>query len=540
MQITQWGHEQGRIMGHRSHGGHHGSARGVDATLQDKATQSVVASLRLRLVGKSAVAQNPGGPNGSPAGATPSSTTSSSTTPSSEPPMQSLVATLQAALSVGVANGQDPIPKLLGVILGALGDAHQSLTRSGVSAADATSAVSAVSDQLTAAITAAPLAAPASASAVATAAPAVATSVVAVPAAASPAQAVRALTYTRQQKASLDIVTQEGDRVQIQFLARGSVQGSSPAVPANAAPANAVSADSSSATDGSSSSSLAVAGTAATASSGAAVYPFSSGRIEVSVQGQLNTDEMKAIGELMSKVDALAGEFFQGDVQHAFASAAALGFDPSQIAHFALQLSQKVSVRPIAAPTPVKVAGGNAATGASPASAAVIASSSTPPVPAAAPLPLPDNGAGSGAGAVASAGTADNATNAGAGTQVVGTTDSGATLQDTLFGFLRKILDGMAPISGGGRVEFSMRWKLNLVSAAVEANASVVPTGTALAGTAAADTAGTVLLTKSLQYLAAQAPESQAAAGDTGSSSGKSTFDLMPAVASAPDPAAIL
>lgn len=65
------------------------------------------------------------------------------------------------------------------------------------------------------------------------------------------------------------------------------------------------------------------------------------------VEGDLNPAELAAIGDLVRKVDSLANEFFAGDVEQAFAAAADLQIDGSQLADYSLRLSmsQKVRIR---------------------------------------------------------------------------------------------------------------------------------------------------------------------------------------------------
>ncbi|MES2672789.1 MAG: DUF5610 domain-containing protein [Pseudomonadota bacterium] len=59
-----------------------------------------------------------------------------------------------------------------------------------------------------------------------------------------------------------------------------------------------------------------------------------------SVAGNLSEDEITAINELLGRVDTLAEQFFSGNLDEAFNQALALGYDESQIAGYALHLSQ--------------------------------------------------------------------------------------------------------------------------------------------------------------------------------------------------------
>lgn len=63
-------------------------------------------------------------------------------------------------------------------------------------------------------------------------------------------------------------------------------------------------------------------------------------RFGFSVQGDLNEDELKAVFDIFEKVDKLATEFFEGDVQKAFEQAQALEVDFGQIQSFSLDLQK--------------------------------------------------------------------------------------------------------------------------------------------------------------------------------------------------------
>ncbi|MEZ5458183.1 MAG: hypothetical protein R3E65_02255 [Steroidobacteraceae bacterium] len=234
-------------------------------------------------------------------------------------------------------------------------------------------------------------------------------------------------TYVRKDKANLAITTQEGDRVQIRFRNKEGV------VSQTASSANGEERR---------------------------VYAFSAGRVEISVQGELNDEELAAITELVDKVETLAADFFAGDVQKAFEAATSLGFDAEQIAGFALKLSTRETLRqqsigkPVEAP-PAKPAALPKAPVAAPA---VAPANSSPPVdeaPAVAPA--------ADAGAVDPGDAADAA--------VPGADDAGAadSIRDTLGSYLRDLLGALQQQpSAAGRFEFSMKWKLEVVVAAVE------------------------------------------------------------------------
>ena len=60
---------------------------------------------------------------------------------------------------------------------------------------------------------------------------------------------------------------------------------------------------------------------------------------EIQVEGNLNEEEQAAIKDLLGRVDQLAGDFFQGNVDEAFSKALELGFDTEQLSNFSLNLS---------------------------------------------------------------------------------------------------------------------------------------------------------------------------------------------------------
>jgi hypothetical protein len=235
-------------------------------------------------------------------------------------------------------------------------------------------------------------------------------------------------TYVRKDKANLAITTQEGDQVQIRFRNKEGVVSQT-----------------------------------ATSASGEErrVYAFSAGRIEISVKGDLNGEELAAISELFGKVESLAADFFAGDVQKAFEAATSLGFDAEQIAGFALNLSTRESLRQesIGKPAMAKPA---------PAANPVIAPVASPVDPDPAP-----------ASPVAAAPAAAAAP------------PEAASVQTTLGSYLRALMDTLQEPVAAGRLDFSMKWKLEVVVAAVESSAPK-----------AGGTQASKLLTASLQELA--------------------------------------
>lgn len=66
----------------------------------------------------------------------------------------------------------------------------------------------------------------------------------------------------------------------------------------------------------------------------------SSQSVSFSVDGELSQSELKAINDLLGRVNDLAGQFFAGNLDEAFDQAVNLGYDESQIGSFALDLVQ--------------------------------------------------------------------------------------------------------------------------------------------------------------------------------------------------------
>jgi Domain of unknown function (DUF5610) len=66
----------------------------------------------------------------------------------------------------------------------------------------------------------------------------------------------------------------------------------------------------------------------------------SSQSFSLSIEGELSEDELGAINDLLGRVNDLASEFFEGDLDIAFDQAMNLGYDAEQIGGFSLNLAQ--------------------------------------------------------------------------------------------------------------------------------------------------------------------------------------------------------
>lgn len=64
----------------------------------------------------------------------------------------------------------------------------------------------------------------------------------------------------------------------------------------------------------------------------------------LSIEGDLNADELKAINQLLGNVNQLSQDFYNGDLASAFDKAMTMGFDAGHIQQFSLKLSQTTEV----------------------------------------------------------------------------------------------------------------------------------------------------------------------------------------------------
>jgi len=75
----------------------------------------------------------------------------------------------------------------------------------------------------------------------------------------------------------------------------------------------------------------------------------SSSNFSVTVDGNLNEDEQKALKKLLKDMDSVGKDFFNGNVKDAFNHAKQIGLDNEQIASFSMSLSMEKSVQAVAA-----------------------------------------------------------------------------------------------------------------------------------------------------------------------------------------------
>ena len=117
--------------------------------------------------------------------------------------------------------------------------------------------------------------------------------------------------YQRAESLELQLLTQSGNRVTIQFERRLDTQ-----------------AQARLASDGDNTRAL------------TSVSRYEQGSYRFSVEGELSDAERQAIADLVQDVDRLANEFFNGDVQTALAMVPDLRFDPTQLASMEVNMTK--------------------------------------------------------------------------------------------------------------------------------------------------------------------------------------------------------
>jgi len=69
----------------------------------------------------------------------------------------------------------------------------------------------------------------------------------------------------------------------------------------------------------------------------------------ISIEGNLNKDEQKALAKLINTIAKISHQFFQGDLGEVFKQAQKIGFDNHQIKGFSMALNSQKSIKGIAA-----------------------------------------------------------------------------------------------------------------------------------------------------------------------------------------------
>ena len=76
---------------------------------------------------------------------------------------------------------------------------------------------------------------------------------------------------------------------------------------------------------------------------------YQSNSLAMTVSGELDEQELNAIGKLVADANDLADEFFHGDIETAYKQALKLGFDDQELTSFALQLTKAENTQVIKA-----------------------------------------------------------------------------------------------------------------------------------------------------------------------------------------------
>ncbi len=388
--------------------------------------------------------------------------------------IQDLAEALKSALSSGLSSGKNLAPVLAKAINDALDKAAQDLTSKGVSASQVAHLVTGFRRELSQAIdkldppaiggpaaasgsdtgsTSGTGSASSSDSSAASGTTGASQTGASTPSVGTPAGVAG---YIARERETLQITTADGDRVTIRFRQQdiiAAVSGGSQA--------------------------------AGSSTGGSQAAAISSGRLQISVQGSLSTDEVKAIDDLLSQVDALATQFFSGDLQGAFGAAAALNADPSQIAQFSLHLVYaQLGTGPFAsavgastgAATATTADGGSAAGttaaanvgAATDPTAADPAGSASPAVPTTTPITPTTTSTPT---------TATTPTDTSSSTN--SSSSSAASPQQTIAGFIQDVLGRLGAAPGTTSFNFSMKWKLELLANALPSYAPSAQTAAA-------------------------------------------------------------
>jgi hypothetical protein len=235
-----------------------------------------------------------------------------------------------------------------------------------------------------------------------------------------------AAAFSQKQGTAIEITTREGDVVRLSLRSRVAV-----------------------AVGG-----VAAGGVEGTASKAAAAV-VAGNRFELAVEGDLSDEELAAIQDVLAKVEALAEDFFAGDVQAAFDAAAQLEIDGGQLASVALELKLRqrltaagfLSQREQPAPAPAS------------APAAAVAA----PAPATPSADVPEAPAAAGSGDPAPAPALD-------------TRPSPPLLTaSTITGYIMHLLDSLHDAGNVGYVSSSWKFKIELLYAGVTVKAQEVP-----------------------------------------------------------------
>ncbi len=139
---------------------------------------------------------------------------------------------------------------------------------------------------------------------------------------------LQSLSYETSQTTRIQIETRDGDRVTIDVSRLAGVSRSSIALEG---------------------ASLSETGAQSLSLRATQESRYTSASLAYSVQGELDADEEKAIGQLIKRIDHLSDRFYAGNVQAAFKQAVNLNYDRDELAGFSLSLEQTVSRQAVSA-----------------------------------------------------------------------------------------------------------------------------------------------------------------------------------------------
>lgn len=140
------------------------------------------------------------------------------------------------------------------------------------------------------------------------------------PAAAASVLQAQGFAAQSSQSAEIKVVTKEGDIIKIKLSQSASVSQGAVNVQQDGGSATAFQASST-----------------------------NSSSMSVSVEGNLNEDEQKALKNLLKEMDTVGKDFFNGNIKDAFEHTQKIGLDSEQIAGFSMSLSSSRSIQAVAA-----------------------------------------------------------------------------------------------------------------------------------------------------------------------------------------------
>jgi hypothetical protein len=198
------------------------------------------------------------------------------------------------------------------------------------------------------------------------------------------------------------------------------------------------------------------------------ITALSIGNLQVAVSGNLSSADTQAVSNVLSQVDALTSQFFSGDAVDAFAAAASINVDPSEIAGMSLNLTYTSNTFQATAIS--NASAGSAQTGSavsqSPVSTGSVSSGT-----------LNDSGSGDGtsgdtnsASASSGAPATGNADNSpGSGGATGSTTESNTSPQQIITTFLQGVMGKLGRNTSTAGLHLPSSLKLQLLALAMPA-----------------------------------------------------------------------